>query len=254
MRLKVIGEGETIIGIVGCLHGDERIGEKILGRIMRTGIQKNLRLKLIVANEEAMKRNSRFIESDLNRSFNAGNRKTIEEKLAIRIDEELSDCDYVIDLHSTHADMESAIITTTDTFARASVKHLINCVPVKKIVIMSAAIGRGRSLIDAVKTGVSIEFGKEVPFEKAFGVVDRTIRNLSEGRTSKLKRDTFKTTGFVDGPAEAVRLHNFVLVNKGRQFMMRRGKPVCARYSFYPIFVGEGGYKNKVCIAARKVS
>jgi succinylglutamate desuccinylase len=254
MRVRVIGNGKTVIGIVGCVHGDELIGRKIIDRLTETTIPENLKLKLLVANEGAIKKKSRFIESDLNRSFKGNRRGTIEERLAYAIDKELSDCDYVMDLHSTHADMESVIITTTGTFQRADVKRLIKTVPIGKVVIMSKAIGKGRSLIDTVKAGVSIEFSRTVPLASAFNTIGDAIRNISENKTPKTRKETFKAVNFVKGPADKVSMRNFVLVNKGKPFMVKYGKPIRAKYDFYPIFIGEGGYKNKVCMIARKIS
>ena len=253
MKVKVIGGGKTTVGIVGCVHGDELIGKKIIDCLIKVKPPENLRLKLVVANEAAMKKDYRFVESDLNRSFKGNQHGTMEERLAYKINKELSDCDYVIDLHSTHAEMESIVITTTGTFNRSGVKRLINCVPIRKIVIMNKAIGGGRSLIDSARAGVSVELNKDVSFAKVFDLISESIKNLSSDKASKVRRETFKAVKFVDGPAESATLHNFVLVNKGEPFMMRYGKPVRARYGFYPIFVGEIGYKDKVCIATRKV-
>ncbi|MCG2809538.1 MAG: succinylglutamate desuccinylase/aspartoacylase family protein, partial [Candidatus Portnoybacteria bacterium] len=69
------------VAIIGCVHGDEVIGKKIINEL------KNLKFKegslgFFIANQPALNKNKRFIKQDLNRSFPGNINGIAEEKIA----------------------------------------------------------------------------------------------------------------------------------------------------------------------------
>ena len=68
MKISTYGFKSPAVAIVGCVHGNEKIGAEVIQRLEGT-LKIDSAVKYVVANEEAMQLNQRFISSDLNRSF-----------------------------------------------------------------------------------------------------------------------------------------------------------------------------------------
>lgn len=251
MKVREFGSGSLIVGLVGCLHGNETIGSRVIRQICAVPLPQGLRIRAIVANEEAMDGARRFVESDLNRSFPGNAKGTAEERLAHRIRSALADCDFVIDVHSTHSTMEPLIITTSRTRSRTGVSRLIRSMPVRKVAVMGDPIASGRSLIDNVAAGVSLEVKHSTPARVVSGIVMQSMRNLASGSSAVGRKDVFEVFGFIDGDGlEDVRMRNFSIVRKGDRIASRGGMAVTAERSFYPMFLGEEEYSGKLCMAA----
>jgi predicted deacylase len=252
MKIKIIGKGKPLIGVVCCLHGNELVGRRIVRRLERARQPRRLRLKLVIANEEAIGKGKRFVESDLNRSFPGGARGTVEQRLAVEIKRQLADCKYVIDIHSTHADMEPVIITTSGTARRGAVSDLIGMIPLHKVLIMPKSVSRTGALIEHTRAGVSVEFNRRLPTRDAYGTVEKAIHNIARGNR-QTRKEFFKVTGVVKGRRkEAAMLHNFVKVKAGQRIGSRKGRAVHAKSDFYPVFVGEKEYRGVICMTAQK--
>lgn len=90
--------------ITGLVHGNEVIGVEIMNRIVNHFIldQKiKINLGLLLCNIEAAKKDTRFIESDLNRSFSVAKVTTLEHRRAVEIAKIVDQTDFVFDLHQT---------------------------------------------------------------------------------------------------------------------------------------------------------
>lgn len=254
MRSITIGSGKMTIGIVGSLHGNERIGRRVIGMLSSRPID-GIRLRMVIANEEALERNVRYMDTDLNRSFPGSSKGGHEARLASRITKELKGCDYVIDIHSTYARMEPVLITTTGTFKRKGVRRLIAATPLSKVLVMGSAIGRSMALIDIAESGISLEFNRSVPAARVYRIVASTVRNLSSGRSAKARKEAFSVTGFIDRPRGYRSLvRNFSKVKKGQPIAMMHGSRIRSKDAFYPVFASEKGYKGKLCMAAKRIS
>ena len=93
------GSGKPIRGIVACLHGNEPCGLVVLP-LLRSGEFKGT-VKFVIGNPQALEQKKRFIEQDLNSSFPGSEYGVYEAMRAQEILDFLSDCDKVLDLHST---------------------------------------------------------------------------------------------------------------------------------------------------------
>lgn len=232
MRVVEFGEGRTRIAIVGSLHGNELLGKQVIEWLSR---EKNpgARIKGIVANEAAIKAGKRFVDVDGNRCFPGKRNGNAEERMAFNVMRALKGYRYVIDIHSTHADMQDTIIITK----RRSL-GLARKVPLGKLVMMGRSIAKGKAIDDFPRECVSLEFNKRASVGRVSRIVRAAIDNILRDRASGVRKDTYLVTGVLPMPGKPVRLRNYRLV-RGRK-------------SFYPIFFGETEYKNTLCMVAVK--
>lgn len=98
--------------IMGAVHGNERLGEALITRLLHDIKPENLHgeLILIIGNPDAYADHKRFIDSDLNRLFGPQIETLMkkpphplnrEEKRAVEIAPFLQEADYLLDIHST---------------------------------------------------------------------------------------------------------------------------------------------------------
>ncbi|HII15741.1 MAG TPA: hypothetical protein HA362_05515 [Nanoarchaeota archaeon] len=234
MQMIGIGKGNPKIGIVGCLHGNEKIGAEIIAAVKDIKLMPGS-LVLIIANEEAMKEEKRFIDIDLNRCFPGDVNGNHEEKLAAAISKELEKCDYVIDIHSTTADTESFIVAT-----KKEALVLAQAVPINKIVFIEPVIANGKSLIDNVQCGISIEFGNQEKAGAAKEIIITCLQRISKARKhSDAKKAVYSVYGAIKKGNADPALVNF-------QQTALDGE------TFYPVLFGEKEYREILCLKAKK--
>ena len=96
--------------VMGGVHGDERLGVKILERLKKdmTSWKIDGELNLILGNPPAYEKNIRFIDADLNRLFGEDSESltylknpNYEQKRAVEIGKILKNADFLVDIHST---------------------------------------------------------------------------------------------------------------------------------------------------------
>jgi len=215
------------IAIIGCIHGTETLGIEVIELLKGTE-----GLKLIIANEEAITANRRYIDCDLNRCFPGRIDGNKEERLAVTILSEISDCEFVIDIHTTTAITENFIIQTKD-----DANILANAIPLNKKVIMGPCVAHEGSLIDNVSKGVSIEFNENTPSSDVFDIIITTLKNLEEKQTSD--KEIFYVYGILKKTMED-ELFNFK-------------EKIIEQEKFYPILYGEKEYKEIICLKAKRL-
>jgi len=119
---------------VVCTHGNELAGLHLF-LTHPYGRRKNIEWEVLIGNPEAMTLNQRFLETDLNRSFNANWSTSYEEKRAQALKKRLKKYDVVYDIHTTSAIKSQALddcmfVNTIDAKAieacsYVSAKHII---------------------------------------------------------------------------------------------------------------------------------
>ena len=131
--------------IIRNLHGDENPPREFSG------------IPAIIGNPEAMRKNVRFIDSDLNRSFGKRNKnaKGYEKRRAQELTKLMKDFDVVIDIHRTTAPFAkfTAIITKPEHY-----KYTLPFHPEYVVVMRHAKY----SLIGNAKVGISLEYPTHV--------------------------------------------------------------------------------------------
>ncbi len=221
-------------GIVACIHGNEKIGLEAI-KILAKMNPENAQLKFIIANKLAIKLDKRFIDEDLNRVFPGKSDGNHEERLAVEILHELKDCDYVLDIHSTTANQEHAIIITRKNL---DILDLATRIPLRKVIIMGPSIAGYKSLIDHVKQGISIEFNQNEDPERVAQIIRSYIRNL-KNRTRQSSQEIYLVYGS--------------LPRQGNLFLENFKRTRLGGETFYPIFYGEKEYEKIWCMKAKRI-
>ncbi len=158
------------------VHGNEPFGLKVLGKLKESSSP----IQMLVAHPEAIAKRVRYIESDLNRSFN-GKSKTLEERLAVSIKKELvhSKPDIVIDLHTSVSNCGLTGIVTKYSFEN----HLIaeQC-GMTCVVIMPPS----NALIEQCdSSAVALELGQNLRSDKLAKNIARSLEHVAEGGVPK---------------------------------------------------------------------
>ena len=234
MRILTKGEGRLTVGVVGRLHGNEPLGEEAIELLLKKNIDSEI--VYLIANEEAGKKNVRFLESDLNRSFPGNANGNHEERLAARIVDELKECDFVIDIHATTARTEPFIILTKDSELNWSLaKHM----PLSKVVLMRGALAREAALIDYVRCGISIEFPKTTKPAQVSELVEHCIKSLQSGMPTHDKKEIFAVYDALT-PRAGLHLENFAETTIDGE-------------TFVPVLFGEVEYNTIACLKAKRI-
>lgn len=214
--------------LLGSQHGNELLGDALLGYI--TAHRKELLPAIVykTGNLRAKRAGVRFIESDLNRSYN-GRRTTYEERRAGRLLRYItsSEFDLVLDLHTTTCEQPPCLIVPDVTTELAS---YVRASSIAKIVLMKHDIVK-TSLIGVCPRAVSIEINKhqlnDEQMEALCDDLERYINSQAHGEPKELYDISEPLKKAEISEADAASLHNFTL----------------SKFGFYPVLVGENSYK-----------
>ncbi len=187
------------------IHGDEPIPVFALA---------SFNVSQLICNRQALIKNKRFIEQDMNQSFGTrGN--SLEEKRAREILKIIPRSETVIDLHTTSAQSEPfVIVVDLEMLPLAALTGL------SRVVYMAFNIKSNHSLIDH-RQGVSIEVGRHLDVE-SFNTVIKIYKNIK-----RRKRGSFTLYEVYD-----------VIKKKGKYENFKRHPD-----GFIPILAGERAYK-----------
>ncbi|TYL38814.1 succinylglutamate desuccinylase [Natronococcus pandeyae] len=255
MKVAQLGSGTPEIAVVGGIHGDEPCGVRAIERLLDENPTVERPVKLVVVNEEALERQVRFVDEDLNRAFpGAPNAKTHEGRLADRLVEELEGC-LSFSMHSTqsHAEPFAIVNEVTET-----AKEICPQLPVQAMVETSNfAEGRLFSEIQTIEVECGLQ-GSETAaqnadrltraFLTAVGALpgDTVGRDLPVYRLveciHKDRADTYEV--FVE---------NFTEVDPGDAFAAADGQKQVANEPFYPVLMSSNGYQDVFGYAAEKL-
>ncbi len=139
--------------IVGGIHGDELTGIQ-LANYFRSKYSKNI--YSLLAHDAAVKRRKRYLETDLNRSFNTSLQVSIEEQIAKDIKNKIGSYNLILDFHNTNAKANDCCITTT--FPNLMQVKVCSLLGFHNLVIMPPS---GSLISINPKISMSIEISKE---------------------------------------------------------------------------------------------
>lgn len=216
--------------LLGSQHGNELLGEKLYHHIKNNRPELSKYISYKVGNLRAKKASLRYIETDLNRSYNCG-QKTYEQRRSKRIIKYINNnqFDLVLDLHTTTCDQSPCIIIPSINPDNST---FLNATFIDKIIHMDMDVVK-QSLIGTYPKSVSIEVSKKQLkpglLNKLADDIDRYIKSENNNRTAIV----YQVRDFIhkDKISEelAAKLNNFELCNQG----------------FYPVLVGEKSYKKQ---------
>lgn len=214
--------------LLGSQHGNELLGEKLYRYIRQRRPELLDHVYFKLANPKARRQNIRYIESDMNRSYDP-NLNTYESKRAAHILEHIDQqrYDVVLDLHTTTCIQPPCFIIEKVS------KHnrmFLTASSIEKVVLMEHDIVR-TSLIGTHPTSISIEIAKDDVTPLLLDQLCDDLQRFVDGiRTFTTKQGypilgLLKKTEIDDSTARS--LVNFVPAD-----------------GFIPVLVGENSYKK----------
>lgn len=259
MQVERLGDGAPELAVVGGVHGDEPAGVRAIKRLLADAPEVRRPIEFVIANEEALAADRRYVDADLNRSFPGdATADAHERRLAAELTEHLSDRP-VLDLHSTRSrPTPFAIVHGTDDRTRAlaaatGVEHVVDAAPISDGGLVST-IG-----------GVVVEVGP-AGSERATDQADRVLRTFLVNRGVLEPVTAFEDEPVPDPDPVLYRMHdvvegadyevpveNFERVDEGEVFARRDGDQLRADDPFWPVLMSTDGYDDLVGFTARKV-
>jgi len=179
------------VAILGGTHGNERLGVTLVQAWLEDAKalqHSTFSANVLITNEEATKRNVRYVDTDLNRCFTSGSPPagdTVEGKRAAELLELLgpksadgADCktDFIIDMHSTTSNMGLSLVLNAehDVFARRVAHSLAQSFPALKLTGSLGSKAETWSIDSISPSGLSIEVGPLAHGTIDFDLLDKT--------------------------------------------------------------------------------
>lgn len=250
MEVTKFGQGEAEYVIVGSVHGDEPCGKKAINRFIESGYELKKPVKFIVANEEALEQNVRFLDTDLNRSFPGDSKSdNHEERLAAEIMKEIEG-KKVLDIHTTRSYPEPF---ATFTELNDVTKQLLKSSGVENAVIFPEESGTLHEQTDGIVIEAGYQ-GTDEAVENAYDLIVNFLASESviEEDFQRSDPDIYQYYETVDGDWTFT-AENFVKVVKGETFGERENEKLEAEEDFYPVLMSTDGYEGKLGFKARKI-
>jgi predicted deacylase len=247
MRVEQLGEGEPEIAVVGGIHGDEPCGARAIDALLEEAPEVNRPVKFVVPNEEALSRNVRYIDEDLNRAFpGSPNAETHEGRLAAELLREIRGCT-VFSMHSTQSYPEPfALCDALDALTRTVVPYLS-----VDALVETAGFSEGRLIEkpDVVEVECGLQ-GSERAAENAYTLTREFLTSVGaltgephpprEIPVFRMSRALPKPRG----DRYEVFVENFVRVDSGERYAVSDGEDHVADEPFYPILMSAYGYED----------
>ncbi len=255
--IKTIGFGGPSVAIVGCLHGDEVLGKKVIDELSSIKLKQGT-LSFIIANTRALAENKRFIKKDLNRSFPGKKDSECEEKIAYHLTKILKDFDYVIDIHATDSNIGTLIIITS---LNKNIKNFLKHIPVARVALMRKNEFSKGNMLGFCKIGISLEYGPDKTggnYKKALTDVKMILKNiglLSGGKKIFPEKELYAISGVYHtdyGFKQNNKLRNFCLIKTGQVIGVLNREEIISEKEFFPLFLGKGAYSGTLALIADK--
>lgn len=226
--MKIINKKAKDIVVICCVHGNEIFGLQIFKYFLKNKATFP-DVKVILANEKAVKLKKRYIEEDLNRVFGVKTRPaSYESKIATRMLKEIKNAKYIIDIHTTTSDINFIpIITKTND----DIFRLLKLCRSKNVARMIPPMGTN-SLINQVYCGISLEFNKSYARSKrGFTKVVDIVKKLTFENFVQREKEFF-----VYDIDQKIPLN--VSIKKLKNLKYNKS------LNIYPFLVGEKSYKD----------
>ncbi|PSP92598.1 succinylglutamate desuccinylase [Halobacteriales archaeon QS_4_62_28] len=249
MYVEQLGSGDPDIAVVGGIHGDEPCGVHAVETLIEEAPAVERSVALVVANEAAIERDVRYVDTDLNRSFPGDHdSEAHEERLAAALVEEIGDCT-TLALHSTQSYEDMfALVDTVGEMERRICAHLSI-----DAVVETHRINEGR-IFSGIPETVELECGYQRSERARANAVQvtreflRTVDALPGGherpRAEIPMFDLGDPIPKAMGEVYEVFANNFEPVAAGEAFAATDGDPVVAETAFHPVLLSPEGYEN----------
>ena len=255
MRVEQLGDGEPEVAIVGAVHGDEPCGVRAIERLLEDDPEVERPVKLVVANEVALERGVRYVDADLNRSFDGPATGAHEYELAHELAEEVEG-HTVLSLHSTQSYPDPFGIVDGVDEPVPSICPYLSLVAL--VDIGETEEGRPFAIeADLVEVEAGIQ-GSETAAENAYRLAREflTATDVLPGFTVGRDLPVYRLRDPIEKPPAAgyeVFVENFARVEAGQPFAAADDEEFSAPEPFYPVLVSAGGYESIFGYAAERV-
>lgn len=230
--------------IIAATHGDEPLGLKVIKNLKKQKL--NRYFNCLIANPAALKINTRFVETDLNRSY-PGNpdSKLYEERLAAKNLALAKQYKYIIDIHSASQGMDDFIIIPRTKFNPKDFP--IQLLDLNRIILWPDPKG---PLSEVMLNSLELEFGI---------------------KSKKYNEVALKATNIVADFILRFNESNFKLAEKNQNFYLVYGRLYQKKFSgqienlkdfesitigdekFYPLLTGQYLGEGIVCYKMKKI-
>lgn len=244
MQVHTVGEGTPEVAVVGAVHGDEPCGARAIERFLASDPEVDRPAKLIVANERALERGVRYVETDLNRALPGDpDSDRYEERLAYDLMQEVKDC-VSLGIHSTVSYQHAFVnVANLNDRKRDIAAHL----PVTGVVDFTV-VADGRSV--ELPGFLDIEAGHQGSAEAIDNAYDclraflRTTGVLPGDPPSRDPGFYEVTEPIYKEPGHTYQFlgENFERVDAGETFATVDGEPLTAEDPFWPVLMSSDGH------------
>lgn len=187
----------------------------------------------IIGNPEASSKNVRYIESDLNRSFN-GKTETLEEKRAQYLIPIIQSYDLVLDIHSTVTGVVDACIVVGDTKVEREYARYIGA---KNYIVMPEM---KHSLIAHAKNGIAIELGTN----DDVSLYEEALRRIEKKEKGRAPNKYMCVGSEVKPEGYTTHLKNYENVSKGQIIASKPHHVRVASENFTTFLWGNDQYED----------
>lgn len=212
--------------LLGSQHGNEVLGEELY-KYIKTKYKELLPyVTYKVANPEAKKRNVRFIDADMNRSYDGGH-KTYEQRQAKKVLKYIgaNNFDLVLDLHTCFSVMPACLIVST---SYAGVAEFIRASSIHKMMVVTHDLVE-TTLVGRCPNVAVIEVNRDDLNQTFLDILCGDLIRYIEGVPNRVTKTVYKAEPLAKTevkPSEVGKLINFVK----------------SKHGFYPILVGTGNH------------
>jgi predicted deacylase len=257
MRIEQFGDGTPEVAVVAAIHGDEPCGVRAIERLLADPPEVSKTVLLVVANEEALAAETRYLDEDLNRAFPGDpDGETHESRLAAELGAAIEGCT-TLALHSTQSHGEPFAIVREAVGVLAELAGYLSV----DAVVETGPFDEGR-LFESVSNLVEVECG----FQGSAAAADnaeRIVREFLAGvgaladtaRPERREHPVFRLDDVVPKDAAEryeVFVSNFERVEAGDTFAVADDEEYVAEEPFYPVLLSANGYEDVFGYAAVK--
>ncbi|BCD68180.1 aspartoacylase [Nitratiruptor sp. YY09-18] len=268
------------VTIAGGVHGNELIGVYIVKKLMRENFWlKDIAIDYLLANPKAIKECRRYIDYDLNRSFSqealSEDSHIYEYERAKVLKKRLEDTDFLIDLHTTTANMGITIVLSKDDPLSANVAKILAREYENVKILRWFGTEEGNFINSCVKSSITIEVGPVCQgvldatlYFDTLKVLQRTLDVLRKEEQLQKSVECYDIFDYKDFPRTNGDLDGMIHPELlGRDYeLLHPGDPIFLRFDeeeifydevpSYPVFINEAAYYEKgiaFCLAKKSI-
>ncbi|MGM0398972.1 MAG: succinylglutamate desuccinylase [Halobacteriota archaeon] len=247
MRVAQLGAGQPEVAVVGSIHGDEPCGATAIERLIEDDPPVRKPVKLIIANDEALERDVRYVDADLNRSFDDDvPDDALERGLAEQLATELRGTT-ALSIHSTQSyPYPFAISAGIEEHVRAIAPKLS-----VRALVDTGSPNEGR-VFETDADIIEVEAGlqkSDAAAENAYRLVREflTATRVLPGETTSKELPLYQMGEPIEKPEAAayeVFAENFSRVEADEPFASADGVRISDPTPFYPVLLSAYGYED----------